>query len=242
MDDQAQYKNNWMKYATPQEIDAHFEALRVREQQITNSQQFGVAMDLTAQVLHDQGKGRGELTSELGYFGSTRVGYEYYHACRVIYRLGGETEEMWRKVQGRKNPTEDLLGRLKSPEYREESESKDELIFNRLKEAVDDEVADRPGCTPGRDGGLRYIFNIEHILQNDPWARDVQRKLTSMNQWTNAMMYAYDKILEKLYRTDRASFNGAVHNHNNFRGYGYWDDGEFIALEDKIKEYRARKQ
>src|SRR3989338_8174841 len=242
MDDPAQYKNNWMKYATPQEIDAHFEALRVREQQITNSQQFGVAMDLTAQVLHDQGKGRGELTSELGYFGSTRVGYEYYHACRVIYRLGVETEEMWRKVQGRKNPTEDLLGRLKSSEYREESESKDQTIFKRLKQAVDEEVADRPGWTPGRDGGLRYIFNIEHILQNDPWSRHVQGRLMQMNQWTNAMMYAYDKILEKLYRTDWSSFNLAVTRHDDFRGHGYWDDGLYIALEDKIKEYSARKQ
>src|SRR3989338_11430608 len=147
MDDPIQHKNNWMKYATPQEIDAYFKQIDAREEAIRKAQQFGAAMDLTAQVLHDQGKGRSDLTSELGYFGSTRLGYEYYHACRVIYRLGAETEEMWREVQGRKSPTEDLLGRLKISEYREESESKDEIIFTRLKRAEDEEVADRPGCT-----------------------------------------------------------------------------------------------
>ncbi|MBI5002205.1 hypothetical protein HZC31_02375 [Candidatus Woesearchaeota archaeon] len=162
-DDPAQYKNNWMKHATPEEIDAYFKQIDAREEEIRASRQFGVAMDLTAQVLHDQGKSRSDLTSELGYFGSTRLGYEYYHACRVIYRLGVEAEEMWRKVQGRKNPTEDLLGRLKDSEYKKESESKDEIIFNRLKRAVDEEVADRPGCTPSRDGGLRYIFRAYPI-------------------------------------------------------------------------------
>ena len=148
---------------------------------------------------------------------------------------------MWRAVQVRKKPTEDLLERLQSAEYRAESESKDEIIFNRLKKAVDEEIADRPGCTPGCDGGLRYIFNIGHILQNDRWARHVQGRLSSMNQWTNAMMYAYDKILEKLFRTDRVSFELAISRHDNFKGLGYWDNGEYVALEDKVKEYREAK-
>ncbi len=255
MDDPAQYKNRWMKYATPEEIAAYFEAQKdqpvsiqrtdgeweeidQREEELQSTRNFGRAMDGATDLLAQQGKSRDGLTEELAYFGSTRIGYEYYHACRVIYRIGVEAEDMWKEVQGGKKPTDDLLQRLQNKEYRAESESKDEVIFNRLKRAIDEEVADRPGCTPGRDGGLRYIFNIEHILQNDPWARDVQRKLISMNQWTNAMMYAYDRILEKLYRTDQGSFNLAVDRHNNFRGHGYWDDGEYIALEDKIKEYR----
>lgn len=211
------------------------------EDQINQTKNFGKAIDLTTQLQDVQGKSRDAQTEVLAYFGSTRVGYEYYHACRVIYRLGVEAEDIWREVQGRKNPTEDLLERLKSSEYRGESESKDQIIFKRLKEAVDEEVADRPGCTPSRDGGLRYIFNINHILENDPWSRHVQGRLMQMNQWTNAMMYAYDKILEKLSRTDRWSFNVAVNHYNNFRGHGYWDDGVFIALEDQIQKYQRVK-
>lgn len=241
MDDPVQYKNRWMKYATAEEIDAHFNALEAREEEIRKSRHFGAAMDLTGTLLDEQGKSRDERTGELAYFGSTRVGYEYYHACRVIYRIGVEAEEMWREVQGRKDPTEDLLGRLKNQEYRAESEHKDEVIFNRLKRAIDDEVADRPGVTPGRDGGLRYIFNIEHILKNDPWSRHVQGMLMQMNQWTNAMMYAYDKILEKLSRTDWSSFYLAIQRHDNFRNHGYWDNGEYVALEEQIQKYQKAK-
>lgn len=226
--------------ATDEEIDAHFEALRARERNIASSS-FGNAMDLTATLLSDQRKDGRERTAELAYFGSTRVGYEYYHACRVIYRLGVEAEDMWREVQGRKDPTQDLLERLKSSECREESESKDQITFKRLKRAVEEEVADRPGCTPSRDGGLRYIFNIDHILKNDQWSRHVQSRLMQMNQWTNAMMYAYDKILEKLIIVHRWSFNVAIKRHNNFRGYGYWDDGKYIALEDRVAYYKQQR-
>lgn len=237
MTDPAEYKNNWMKYATAEEIDAHFKALEAREEEIRKSR-FGTAMDLTAKLLSDQGKSRDEQTGELAYFGSTRVGYEYYDACRVIYRLGVEAEDMWREVQGRKDPTEDLLERLKNQEYRAESERKDEVIFNRLKRAVDEEVADRPaGNTMSISGGLKYIFNINHILENDPWSRHVQGRLTQMNQWTNAMMYAYDKILWKLSRMNWGSFNAVIKHHDNFRNHGYWDNGEYVALETQIEKY-----
>ena len=269
MDDPMQYKNNynWMRYATAEEIDAHFKALEHQkkaaargEAWATTGQSFGgsnkdedietrllrgshyfpEAMDLTKKTLGDQGGNRTKLIEELGYFGSSRLGYEYYHACRVIYRIGVEAEEMWRKLYGRKTPQEELLDQAENGTL-DERNPRDEQIFDRLKKAIEEEVADRPGCTPGRDGGLRYIFNIEYILQNDLWTRDVQRKLTSMNQWTNAMMYAYDKILEKLYRVDRCSFEMTVNRHDNFRGHGYWDNGEYVALEDKIKEYPEKQ-
>ena len=55
-----------MKYAKPGEIEAYFKQIDAREEAIRKSQQFGAAIDLTAQVLHDQGKSRDELTSEIG--------------------------------------------------------------------------------------------------------------------------------------------------------------------------------
>ncbi len=271
MTDPAEYKNNWMKYATSEEIAAYSQDLDRKtnplhritapvrsnanaleteveelERQLGATTTFSEALAL-AQTLAEKRKailaqGNEEtLMDQLLYFGSSRLSHNYYHACRVIYRIGVEVEDLWCEINGRKDPTEDLFERLEYVDYRQGAERRDQDIFQRVKKAVDEEVADRPGVTPGRDGGLRYIFNIEHILDNDPWSRYVQNKLISMNQWSNVMGYAYDKILEKLSRVDRYSFDNIVQHHKNFRGYGYWDNGELILLEEQIQKYQKIK-
>ncbi len=193
------------------------------------------AMGIAEKLMGDKGEPiitRSEL-AELVYFSDFSARQPSYHdACRVVYRLGMEAEYMWRETHGQQTPTDDLLARLTDREYMAQSGSKDKVIFDRLKKVVDEEIADRPG------NGLRYLFDMGTMIREDPWARDVQRKLSSMDQWTNIMMYAYTKIFEKI---DRWAFDVAVEQYGGFKTFGYWDNGTYIPMEEKVVEMRRQR-